>query len=683
LNVSVLLNEQGFVLNGREVPWVSGDIHYWRHSAKDWPVLLERIKALGFGVVCTYIPWSVHEATPGTFDFGDLDPAKDVGRFIDLVAQHGLHLLVRPGPHINAELTYFGYPARLFDNPQFLARNARGGAVILPVLPRAFPVISYASEAFWRELESWFDALAPILKPRVYPHGPIIGLQLDNELSYFFRTSAYDQDYHPDARAKWLDFLKGKYGDLAQAADIYDTKEPLANKPLPDDFKPASRHAIPFYLDWMEFKEALLGQTLARLRQLWEDRGVTGVVYFHNYPVCEPKTPLNLPLAEKTVQACGVDFYLHKTDYASLRRKLLYLTGQSRFPVSPEFASGCYHLWPPVDLADQEFTTRVAWMFGLRGINYYMLVERERWYGSPITRTGGVRREPWNFFERQMRLVNQLRPWTLRRVAPVCLLSVREYERLEGAATAVAPLPPLWLEDRVPGEDLCLEDTFGFSRPIQYLHAKMLRGWEHALTRLGIPYVIGSTDLGPENLAAYQVVVCPTFEFLRRRTQETLIEYATGGGYLVCGPEVPSLDDGMWEFSALSHYTSRPKEKVNGPVDIVVCEARVGKIVLAAEVPLPVENALPVVEAICRYLNVEAVYPTAPPCETSLLEDTANGRRVLFVANPTPKPQRPRLQTVGASEYLVDLERGDRFFGDGIIEVDLPPYTVRALEIRP
>jgi len=679
--VSVAIDEHGLLLDGHPLPLVSGDLHYWRHQAKDWPRLLAQVRKLGLRVLCTYIPWSVHESGRNTYDFGDLDPAKNLEGFIDLVAENDLLLLARPGPHINAELTYFGYPPRLLENPRCLARNAKGGPVILPVMPRAFPVISYAAEAFWQELAGWFDAVAPVLASRLYPNGPIVGVQLDNELSYFFRTSAFDQDYHPDAQAKWAAFLIEKYGGEQQAAAAHDPRLPPTEQPPPREFVARGPRDIPRYLDWMEFKERLLLDSLARMRVMWEERGVRETLFFHNYPICEARTPFNLPAAERIMDFCGVDFYMHKSEYEPLKRKLLFLTGQSRLPVSPEFACGCYQFWPPIDPTDQEFTTKVAWMYGLKGLNFYMLVERDRWYGSPITRTGGVRPEYQRLYESHLALLERLQPWRLKRHVEVCLLSVRDYERLEGAACAVAPLPPLLLESRLPLEDLCYEDNFGFTLPIQYLHAKMLRGWEASLTALRIPFVIGSTDLAAEDLAAQAIVVCPTFDFLDRQTQDKLARYVAEGGTLICGPEVPAYDETMREYSALAGFTGRPAERLDSEVDTLVCHAGKGRVILITEVPTPPEAYRETARVVCRHLGLKPVYPAAPPCETSLhLGD--NGRRVLYVVNPTAARRRAKIEMPAPGELLTDLENGDRFYGDAFLEIDMPPYAVRILEVR-
>ena len=679
--MSVDVGPRGLVVKGRTVPLISGDIHYWRHPAKLWPTLLNRVREMGLRMICTYIPWSVHETSAGSFDFGDLEPSKNVGAFIDLAHETGLAVLVRPGPHINAELTYFGYPPRLFEDPTFHARNSRGGPVILPVLPRAFPVISYAAEPFWRELEVWLDALAPILRHRLHPYGPIFGLQLDNEMSFFFRNAPFDQDYHPDSRSKWIEFLKEKYGGAEAVAERYGLSIPLAELPIPDQFRAKTPKDLAYYTDWIEFKEETIAGTLARLRALWEDRGVRDIVFSHNFPVTAPQSPLSITRCEKHVAYCGVDFYMHKTEFALLKRRLLFLTGQSRFPVSPEFASGCYQFWPPVDLEDQRFTTLVAWMYGLKGVNFYMAVERERWYGSPITRSGSIRKNYWDLYRELFALVDRIRPWNLRRKIPICLLSVRDYERLENATLALDPISPMLLEGRYPLEELCLEDTFGFSRPIQLLHAKMLRGWEWALSRMGVPYVIGSSDLDAQTLGSYQAVVCPTFEYLDQTAQQTLAAYVESGGNLICGPEVPAFDAEMKEFSTLDGFTSRPTHRLDCAIDTLVCNAGSGRIILVSEVPLPIEAAEPTVQAILRHIHIEPVYPCTPPCETSL-HLGPEGERILFVVNPTAEPRRPQIR-VTPGQHLIDQITDERFFGDQWIPLDMPAYTVRVLEVSP
>jgi beta-galactosidase GanA len=62
--------------------------------------------------VQTYVPWNFHEPVPGKYDF---DGQRDVEGFINLAANEGLHVLLRPGPYICAEWEFGGLPAWLLD----------------------------------------------------------------------------------------------------------------------------------------------------------------------------------------------------------------------------------------------------------------------------------------------------------------------------------------------------------------------------------------------------------------------------------------------------------------------------------------------------------------------------------------------------------------------------------------
>ena len=102
---------------------------------------------------------------------------------------------------------------------------------MLPMLPFAFPVPSYASESFHDETARYFQLLGPALRPLLYPDGPIVLLQIDNEGALYFRDGAYDQDYHPDAVALYRSFLRRKYETLDRLQAVYGPGE----TPAPPD----------------------------------------------------------------------------------------------------------------------------------------------------------------------------------------------------------------------------------------------------------------------------------------------------------------------------------------------------------------------------------------------------------------------------------------------------------------
>src|SRR5882724_5789399 len=106
----------GLEVDGNLVHLVSGSVHYWRLDPEKWEAILGQVKGLGFHVIEVQVPWSVHELAPGEFDFGKLDPAKNLERFLSLAEEKGLKLFVSPGPLLNAELPDFGVPQRILED---------------------------------------------------------------------------------------------------------------------------------------------------------------------------------------------------------------------------------------------------------------------------------------------------------------------------------------------------------------------------------------------------------------------------------------------------------------------------------------------------------------------------------------------------------------------------------------
>ena len=132
----------------------------------------------GCNAVASYIPWLVHELPDGSIDVtGATDPQRDVGAFIDLVAEEGMWFIARPGPFVMAELKNEGLPYRLYrEHPE-----------IIPVGWDARPTpsasVDYLASAFLEECRRWYRAIGPVLADRLITRGgPVIMMQLDNEI---------------------------------------------------------------------------------------------------------------------------------------------------------------------------------------------------------------------------------------------------------------------------------------------------------------------------------------------------------------------------------------------------------------------------------------------------------------------------------------------------------------------
>ncbi len=173
---SITYDAQSFLIHGERVFLTSGAIHYPRVPRELWKDRIEKAKAAGLNTLQLYFFWNVHEPEEGNFVF---DGGADVAHFLDLIADAGLYIVVRPGPYICAEWDGGGFPAWLY--------NKRG------VQTRTFnPIYLQAVADYW-------DRLLPIFAPRqVTRGGKIILCQIENELN-LGGNQARPQELYMDA----------------------------------------------------------------------------------------------------------------------------------------------------------------------------------------------------------------------------------------------------------------------------------------------------------------------------------------------------------------------------------------------------------------------------------------------------------------------------------------------------
>ncbi|AZP21048.1 glycosyl hydrolase family 35 [Streptomyces aquilus] len=148
-------------------PWfpVSGEFHYSRYPAAEWEEELLKMKAAGVTVVASYLIWIHHEETEGRIRF---DGDRDLRRFAELCARHGLDFIPRIGPWVHAEVRNGGLPDWV------LARDCA---------PRT------DDPAYLAAVRPWYTAIAQQLDGLDRAHGgPVIAIQIENEL--------YDQPGH-------------------------------------------------------------------------------------------------------------------------------------------------------------------------------------------------------------------------------------------------------------------------------------------------------------------------------------------------------------------------------------------------------------------------------------------------------------------------------------------------------
>ncbi|XP_015274381.1 PREDICTED: beta-galactosidase-1-like protein 2 [Gekko japonicus] len=158
-----------FLLEGLPFRIFGGSVHYFRVPREYWRDRLLKMKACGLNTLTTYVPWNLHEAAKGKFDFsGNLD----LQAFIKTAAEVGLWVILRPGPYICSEWDLGGLPSWLLQDPGMQLRTTYQG--------------------FTEAVDAYFDHLMRKVVPLQYKKGgPIIAVQVENEYGSYAQDPNY------------------------------------------------------------------------------------------------------------------------------------------------------------------------------------------------------------------------------------------------------------------------------------------------------------------------------------------------------------------------------------------------------------------------------------------------------------------------------------------------------------
>lgn len=438
----VTATPDGLVVGGQARRLLSGEVHPWRLETADWPAVLDAVQDLGFDTVSCYVPWARHEIAAGTFDFTG---SRDIETFLRMVHERGMLAVVRVGPNAAAEQEDSGWPRRVLDDPACQARRPGGAPYLLATATHHAWMPSYASLRTLHEIGGWYDEVVSRLAPLQWPDGPVVACQVDNEIGYHFQSHAFALDFHPDAVAQYREFLAGLYSDVEELNCAYGTRWASFDQvPPPTD---GTCEPEAWRVDWVRFREHHLRRTLATLAGMLRQRGMDRVPLVHNdYP--RTTTPMDLGALEAsgTVDIAGADVYVTKEGGRYVRELARHLAGSSRLPYMAELGTGWLTLpWllPMRTTAlDEEHAALRAYVHGVRAANVYMLVERDRWYGSPLSSRGEAREPKAELYRRLHRMLQELDWGRLRRDVQVLVVENREVSRRVAARDVLGDVVP-------------------------------------------------------------------------------------------------------------------------------------------------------------------------------------------------------------------------------------------------
>ncbi|HEY3375990.1 MAG TPA: beta-galactosidase [Armatimonadota bacterium] len=416
----------GYATVGDEVvPLYSGEVHFWRIQAANWRPILEKVRELGLHVVATYVAWNFHEVAPGQYDFtGETTPEHNLRGFLALTQEMGFKVLLRPGPYIYSEWPHGGVTAEAAQyhrlDPRFLALA-----------------------------KTWIDAVSALIAPyQATRGGHVIALQPDNE-PYPAIPSQGAEIGCFDAPGLFKEWLATRYDhDLARLNHAWRTEytafsqaiihweEPYINRvDVPENGRllPEPQYEARV-LDAQEFVEWYACEIIHWTGDTYRAAGID-VPFFSNgwHPYAQ-----NFHETHKIAPLCGVDLYPSAffntstflpggNDWDYCMEILKVQENNCGWGYSAELESG---LWEGgaggVDLSPQStaFMNRALIANGLKAWNWYVIVNRDNWYHSPINQFG--RETPFFGAHQQVvQLAERLQLHTLHRAPAVSLVTLR------------------------------------------------------------------------------------------------------------------------------------------------------------------------------------------------------------------------------------------------------------------
>ncbi|MCY0869673.1 MAG: beta-galactosidase, partial [Firmicutes bacterium] len=352
-----------------------GECHYFRLEPDQWAQRLQMLKAAGCNLVSTYVPWLWHEPRQYMQDFvGSTHPRRNLVRFLELCAEGGMRVMVRPGPYVMSELRNEGIPEWVFRrHPEVVAQQPSGQ-------PHPARVISYLHPTFLDMVARWYDGVLGVMEPFWAERGgPVEILQLDNEIGMLHWVTQCG-DHHPLTQRRFSDVISPQ---ASSAGTDSGWLRFLECSEASEDGGVARHFA------WALFNRQEIAEYVLRLQSLARERN-SGALFainvhgFKDFSVYSRGTdyPIGvsqlLAAARQTGALVAGDFYPGHLTYDNYHDVILAtvitaaMGGPDKPIFSAEFQSGRLSDRPTVSAHDLDLLTRLCVAHGMNALNYYM-----------------------------------------------------------------------------------------------------------------------------------------------------------------------------------------------------------------------------------------------------------------------------------------------------------------------
>lgn len=678
-----MLARAGLLLHGKHVPLLSGEMHFWRINREVWEPCLNQIKAAGLPIVSTYLSWRRHCIGPNEHDLtGRTDPRLDLPAFLELCESVGLWVHLKPGPWICAEEPYGGYPDWLVSDPELQVLDSEG----LPVLgynpPFQSPIPSYMHPKYLEHVCVWLADVDTVIREFCYPQGPIVMIQLDNEPSMTFHDRMFESDYSQvvvGIGGLYRRWLETKYGSIEELNLSHKTtSETFDAVEAPRSLLIQSLADLPRYADWVEFKESLLARYIKTLREIHAANGIGEVLFTVNYNKHDPlAVPNNWSKLEQASGLGGFDYYIEPpldfADLVDISMAVNYSLAVSKVPWAPEMMTGIWKIpeatkdHVEIDNKELEYLYFIALAFGLKGMNFYMMVNREKWENAPMDEDG----RPTPTFPAPLKVANFLK-------------RVSDFPDLQNSQqVAVLYYRPYAREAYIAGEEHVRIDGYRLGQAYRWF--RKLFG---ALMKLNYDPGIVDPWVKPDRMKQFRLIFVPCGSYLDPTTQQHLANYASGGGTVVFFPDLPQMD---LDFNPWHSSKAPGKGKVRTLEEggLASCNIGIGQFVAwRPTIEFRDERQAPsVLEALRRFLvdrNIEPEVHTNVPDVITRIQYSQESA-ILFIINTAVEAKEislhfERVQTAKLAPVL--CEGTGEFIRRSRINLAMPGRTVEAFLIE-
>jgi hypothetical protein len=382
----------------------------------------------------------------------------------------------------------------------------------------------------------WLEDVDNLIRDFCYPAGPIVLVQLDNEPCQTFHDRMFESDYNPVnvGPGGWYSrFLQEKYQTIDRLNQCHRSNwQNFDEVKAPRRLQIQKLEELPGLMDWVEFKEWLLAEEVSRVGKMHRKNGLENVVFtinFNEHP--QLAVPNNWKRIEQASELGGYDYYpnmpMEQPDMIKMAQAVNYSRCVNRVVWSPEIMCGIWnfsgqpHAPDHLKAAEYEYLYRVCLAYGLKGMNYYMLADRDNWVNSPLDDQGKPT-PTIQAVEHTLQVMNSVPDfYNLEVEQPVGVLYYRPYAR----------------EAYMAQETLAVVDGYALGQA--YDHFKLVYD---ELFRLNCNPGLVDLWANPDGLKKFKMVWVPAGAYMDADSLRLLKQYAQDGGRVIFSPAVPSMD---------------------------------------------------------------------------------------------------------------------------------------------